>query len=124
MNTNTNTNTQREHQIDVIDHPHVAMWMKDTAKKDPEGFLRLVGNNVKDLQKIYGTADWTNDGKKGWTHGWSIYENGMQWVVLTGMNGTLFRIRLPVAGESYLSDTKIGVGIIQYLSTLLKLLAN
>ena len=113
-----------EYQIDVVDHPSVSIWMKDTARKDPEGFLRLVGPNMKQLQKVLGPTDWKNDGEKGWTHGWSVYDNSLHWLILTGPQGTMFRLRLPVPGESYLSDPRVGVGIIQYLQYLLKTLAN
>ena len=113
-----------EYQIDVADHPSVSLWMKEAAKKDPEGFLRLVGPNEKQLVRIFGPADWRNDGEKGWTHAWSVYDNSLHWLVLTGPQGTLFRLRLPVPGDSYLSDSRVGVGIVQYLQNLLKILAN
>lgn len=121
---NTGTTIRDEYQIDVIDHPSVGMWMRETAKKDPQGFLRLTGDNTKDFLKFFGKPKWKNDGKKGWTHGWSVHENNLRWLILTGEQGTIFRLRVPVVGDAYLNDPRVGVGIIQYLSSLLKILAN
>ena len=115
---------RQEHQVDVIDHPAVALWMKETARKDPEGFMRLAGPNVRPFTRMWGKPDWKNAGEKGWTHGWGIYENNMHWLVLTGPKGTLFRLRMTTPGDSYLSDPRVGVGVTQYLSSLLKILAN
>lgn len=109
-----------EHQIDVIDHPSVWSWMKQTASRDPEGLLVLIGPNIRRFEKLFGPAEWTNDGSKGWTHGWAVYENSMHWLILTGESGTSFRIRAPVPGETYLADMRIGVGIIQYLQSLMR----
>ena len=117
-------NDKPEYQIDVIDHPNVNLWMKEVARKDTEGFLRLVGPNMKRLQKILGPPQWRNNGEKGWTHAWSVYDNSLHWLILTGPQGTQFRLRLPVPGETYLADPRVGVGIIQYLQNLLKTLAN
>ncbi len=124
VKTTQNPTSKPEYQIDVIDHPSVGMWMKDIAKKDVQGFIKLVGPNEKEFTKLYGKANWTNDGSKGWTHGWTIYENSMHWLILTGPKGTYFRLRVPTPGESYLNDPRVGVGIIQYLNTLLKKISN
>ena len=113
-----------EYQIDIADHPNVMLWIKNVAKKDPEGFLKLIGDNVDTFKKLWGKEAWTNDGSKGWTHGWAIYENSMHWLVLTGPSGTIFRLRLSTKGEEYLSDPKVGAGIVRYLNALLLRVAD
>lgn len=118
------TSWKSEYQIDVADHPAAGLWLRETAKRDPDGFIRLIGPNVEAFSRLFGKPDWTDDGKKGWTHGWSLYENSMNWLVLTGPNGTYFRLRVPVPGEAWLSDPKVGAGIIQYLSQLLRRLSE
>lgn len=120
----TGTTIRNEYQIDIIDHPSVGLWMRETSRKDPEGFLRLVGDNTKDFSRLFGKPKWKTDGKKGWTHGWSVHENNLRWLILSGPQGTIFRLRVPVSGDTYLNDPRVGVGIIQYLSSLLKKLAN
>ncbi len=120
----TRKESSREHQIDVIDHPAVAAWMKDIAKKDPEGFVRLIGPNQRTFSILFGKPSWRGDESKGWTHGWAIYENSLHWMVLTGPAGTFYRIRLPIAGENYLSDPRSGVGIVQYLQSLISRISS
>lgn len=73
---------------------------------------------------MFGKPDWENDGSKGWTHGWSLYENSMNWLVLTGSRGTYFRLRVPIPAEAWLADPKVGAGIVQFLSQLLKRLSE
>lgn len=119
---------RHDHMLDVIDHPAVARWMKETAQRDPEGFLLLVGPNAEEFTRLFGPAEWTHSGEKaqskGWTHGWKLHENNLQWQVLTGPNGTFFRLRTPTSSDAYLHDPKVGVGIVSYLSALLRTLAN
>lgn len=117
------TKTKSEYQVEVADHPNVMIWMKQVAKKDPEGFLRLVGDNTQIFRKMWGKENFKDEGGKGWTSGWSIYENSLHWLVLTGEQGTLFRLRISMDGESYLKDPRVGVGVIQYLTWLMKTIA-
>lgn len=114
------TEPQRsDHQIDVADHPTAARWLKETARRNPEGFLRLVGNNQKRLTALYGLPRWKSDGKHGWHAAWSLTDHGLSWVVLTGPDGTIFRLRVPGDGDDHLNDARVGVGITRYLNTLL-----
>lgn len=110
--------------MDVIDHPAVGMWMKETALRDPEGFLLLVGPNVREFSSLFGQPEWTNDGQKGWTHGWKVYESNLTWNILTGPQGTLFRIKTTTPSSTYATDPKVGIGIISYLNSLLRSLSN
>lgn len=114
------TSFKKEYQIDVIDHHFVSDWMRELAQKDIDGFYRLIGNNVKIFKEIFGKPDWVADGKKGWTHGWSVYENNMNWIIFTGNKGTYFRIKTPVAGKSWLEDPRVGIGITNFLEKLLE----
>lgn len=124
QNTTSTSNSKQDYHMDVIDHPSVNVWMKETAKRDPEGFILLVGPNVENFLKLYGEPEWQNNGNKGWTHGWKIYESNLVWNILTGPTGTIFRIRTTTPSQTYLNDPKVGVGIISYLTFLLKTLSN
>lgn len=115
---------KNEYQIDVADHTTAGLWLRETAKRDPDAFMRMIGPNVKEFTKMFGKPDWENDGSKGWTHGWSLYENSMNWLVLTGSRGTYFRLRVPIPAEAWLADPKVGAGIVQFLSQLLKRLSE
>ena len=116
--------SKREYQIDVADHPNVMLWLKDLARKDPEGFLRLVGDNTVFFERLFGKPTWRNNGEKGWTHGWALYESNMHWLVLTGPQGTIFRLRLATTGDDYLKDPRVGTGVARYLTTLLQQLSE
>jgi hypothetical protein len=118
------TSWKSEYQIDVADHPAAGLWLRETAKRDPDGFMRLIGPNEQALARIFGKPEWSNDGSKGWTHGWSLYENNMNWLILTGDRGTYFRLRVPVPGDAWLADAKVGAGIVQYLGQLLRRLSE
>lgn len=123
--TNSQSATNKsEFQMDVIDHPSVSLWMKETAQRDPQGFLLLIGNNVEQFERLFGLATWKNNGNKGWTHGWKVYESNLTWNILTGPSGTIFRVKTTTPSDSYLNDPKVGVGIVTYLNTLLRTLAN
>ena len=113
-----------EYQIDVIDHPSVMLWMKDIAVKDPEGFVSLTRDNTEQMRKLFGKEVWTNDGSKGWSSGWAVYENNLQWSILTGRGGTIFRLRSHIPVSEYLNDPRVGVGVVQYLGYLLKKLSE
>lgn len=124
MSTSSEERVRNEYQVDVADHPNVMLWMKDIAKKDPEGFLRLIGDNTRTFKKMWGKETWRNDGQKGWTHGWALYQNNMHWLVLTGPFGTIFRLRVSTKGDEYLNDAKVGTGIVRYLNSLLPQVAS
>lgn len=113
-----------EYQIDVADHHTAGVWLRETAKRDPDGFMRLIGPNTREFTRMFGKPDWNNDGSKGWTHGWSLYENSMNWLILTGERGTYFRLRVPVPAETWLADPKVGAGIVQFLTQLLNRLSE
>lgn len=115
---------KQDYQIDIIDHPSVMIWMKDTAIKDPEGFVCLTKDNTKEMRRIFGKESWKNDGSKGWTSGWALYENNLQWTILTGPYGTIYRLKSNVPPQDYLSDPRVGVGVVQYLGYLLKRLSQ
>lgn len=111
-------------QIDIADHPVAARWLKETALRDPEGFLRLVGPNERRLTALYGPPRWRSDGKTGWKVAWALVDQALSWVVLTGPEGTLFRLRVAGSGEEYLADARVGVGITRFLQSLLDSLSR
>lgn len=111
---------KNEFQMDVIDHPLVFNWMQETIKRDPESFVLLVGPNSKEFFKLFGQPTWKDNGEKGWKYGWKVSENNLNWIILTGDHGTIFRIQTQVHSQVYLQDPKIGVGLISFLSDLLQ----
>lgn len=111
--------TPTDKQIDIGDHPVAYRWLKETAKSDPEGFLRLVGPNRRRLTKLYGSPHWTAEAGKGWSDAWELQRNGLNWMILTGPDDTIYRLRVPSDGEDYLADPRVGVGIVSTLSDLL-----
>lgn len=114
------TTKPSEQQVDIADHKVAWRWMKELARRDPEGFARLTGGNRKRLESLYGPPQWTQDGKHGWTAAWSVHDSGLTWIILTGQDQTIFRLRVPNDVEDYLVEPRVGVGIINYLQTLLR----
>ena len=110
-------------QIDIGDHAVAWRWMVETARKNPEGFLRLTGGNIHRLKELHGAPHWTGDGKK-WSCGWGVHMHGLDWVILAGDNQTIYRIRVPVDGETYLADRRVGTGITLALADILKQLTE
>lgn len=113
-----------EQQIEIGDHMLAWRWMKEKARNDPEGFLRLIGPNKKRFTNLWGKAHWTSDGTKGWTHAWEIKQNSLSWMILTGPHSTYYRLRVPTDGEDFLKDPRVGVGVIATLSELLEYLTR
>jgi hypothetical protein len=109
-----------DQQVDIGDHPVAWRWMVETARKDPEGFLRLTGPNMTRFRDLYGEPQWTSDGKRGWKQGWGAHLHGLEWIILAGEKQTIYRIRVPVDGENYLSDQRVGVGITSALGDILR----
>lgn len=106
-----------ESRIDVADHPAVARWMRERARTDPEGFLRLAGPNRRRLEARLGKPRWRSS-KDGWSAGWSLVEHGLSWIILTGKSGTIFQIRIRGLPDSYLQDPGVGLGIIRFLEEI------
>jgi len=118
-------NTGREsQQVDAADHPHAARWLRETARRDPIGYLRLTGPNRRRLEAIYGRPTLKADGKNGWAAGWTLTEFNLSWIILTGEDGTLFRLRLPGGSDDHLSDPRVGVGITRFLQSLYEALGR
>lgn len=116
--------TSIDQQIDIGDHPIAWRWMVETARKDPEGYLRLVGSNLQRFKELYGNPQWNADGSKGWIQGWAVHLHGLDWIVLGNEQQTIYRIRVPADGDNYLSDPKVGVGITAALGDLLRQLTE
>ena len=112
-----------DNQIDIGDHAVAWRWMVETARKDPEGFLRLTGGNIDRFKTLYGHPHWTSDGKK-WACGWGVHLHGLDWIILAGDTQTIYRIRVPVDGETYLADRRVGTGINMALADILKQLTE
>lgn len=110
--------------FDAADHPQVGLWLMERARTDPNGFMRLVGPNVRDLTKIYGQAQWREDGQHGWTHAWSVRAHGLAIVVQSGDQGTMFRVRTATPAEGYTQDAGVGVGLVRFLERLAGQLAT
>lgn len=112
----------RDSIVDIADHPIVWRWMKETARRDPDGFARLVGPNEVRLHRLFGKPTWTADGQEGWTRGWAIHGNGLPWMVITGEGGTIFRVQTAISTEEFFADRRIGTGITAYLGELMQTL--
>lgn len=115
----TSSNKSSDQQVDIGDHPVAWRWMIETARKDPEGFLRLTGPNISRFKEMYGDPQWTNGEKKEWKEGWGVHMHGLEWIILAGEHQTIYRIRVPVDGENYLADHRVGVGITSALGDIL-----
>lgn len=109
-----------DNHLDIADHRTAWHWMSKTARADPEGFVRLTGDNIKRLESLFGEAQWRSKGESDWSHGWMVAMFGLTFVITSGGHGTMYFIRVPTDGEDYLADPRVGVGIVEFLNHMLK----
>lgn len=108
-----------DQHINIADHKTAWHWMTKTARSDVEGFVRLTGPNADRLTILLGDPHWKPEGKE-WTHGWMVPMFGLNFVVTTGKDSTIYYIRVPTDGEDYLTQPRVGVGIVEFLGFMLK----
>jgi len=105
--------------IDIADHPQVWRWLKELSKTDINGYVRLTGDNTERLTRLYGKPLTTDPKGEEWEARWNKNFNRMDWIILTGeKTGTIFRIKTPLSVDEFVSDSRIGIGIINYLQEL------
>ena len=108
--------------IDIIDHPHVSVWMEELQKNDRHGYHRLIGDNVNRFTKLYGKPNKLNTTDE-WSARWDRNFNKLDWIILsTDKQGTIYRIKTALTAEEFTSDSRIGIGIIDYLTELCEVL--
>lgn len=108
--------------IDVIDHPHVSVWLEELQKNDRNGYHRLIGDNSSRFTKLYGKSKKENNTDE-WTYRWDRNFNKLDWIILSGeKHGSIYRIKTALTVEEFISDSRIGIGIIEYLSELCEIL--
>lgn len=100
--------------IDVIDNPIVQGWMQNTYRFNPTGLARLVGDNSNRLGLIFGKA---NGEERGMNY-WFVQRNGLNFIILTGKGGTIFRLRI-MNRKVFFEDYKIANGVNNFLEDLL-----
>lgn len=113
--------------FDVADHPLIWRWMLETAKRDPKSFECLTQDNTYFFKNLLGKPQWHQPLKKGskeWSHRWVCIGQGLTWLIQTGPNGTVFRIRSMSSLEHFKQEPMIGVGAIAYLKELLSLMTG
>lgn len=112
--------------VDVIIHPMVMRWLSQTAHQDTDGFCRLVESNNKRFHRMFGKPTWNADGKDGWTEGWAVSENGLNWMVLSSPKNaqnpgiTKFKVVLSISEDEFKNNAKMGLGITGYLQDLMQ----
>ncbi len=109
--------------IDIADHPQVWRWLKELSKTDINGYVRLTGDNTERLKRLYGKPLTTDAKGEEWEARWNKNFNRLDWIILTGeKTGTIFRIKTPLSVDEFVSDSRIGIGIINYLQELCDIL--
>ena len=111
-----------ERVIDVADHPMAWRWMKELAKRDPYSFARLVENNTQRFQTYFGPPTWVTPDGHSKMYGWAKRVNGLQWIIVSGDQGTQFRVQTPALREEFIHDKRIGLGLTQALQEWLDML--
>lgn len=120
MATSNSSSKKFSNHMDIADHKQVWIWLTMLQEKDPEGFVRLTGENLNRLQSIFGKAKWNVDDEPEWTHAWEITSNGLNFVITTGKKSTIYYVRTPTMGEEYISDPRIAVGIKEFMGHILE----
>jgi hypothetical protein len=104
--------------MDISEHPVVWRWMMELAKHDQRGFYSLTHPSRVTLCRIFGKPDKKNKD----VYMWFIKEAGMTWQISHHPElGLEFRIVLESNLPTPLSESIIfGTGMVQYLTSLLK----
>ncbi len=101
--------------IDCSDHPVVGLWMQKLMGRDLETYYLLVRNNSELFKRFLGKPWWEGECDDGWSFGWQISSSGFNWIILTGEQGTIYRIKVPLDGYEYLTDPRVGASMVNFL---------
>lgn len=101
--------------VDIIENNIVARWLKETAKNNPLLFSRLIGDNTRRYKKYFGEPKFEKGKDNYWQSGWIINDLGIPLVILTGTNGTIYKIYYPGGKKAYVNDRKLSAAITQFL---------
>lgn len=119
-------NVLKSTYFDIADHPVTWRWMLETAKRDPKGFGCLIQDNTYFFKNLLGKAQWSQSSKTNieWTHRWICIGQGLTWLIQTGPNGTVYRLKSNSSLEYFKQEYMIGMGAIAYLKELLSLITG
>lgn len=124
--------TGKTNYFDVIEHPLIWQWIQETAKRDPDSFGVLVDNNYRQFRLIFGKPQWQSTVKvpeksgkrRGRVYRWYCLGEGMQWLVETGTEGTILRIKSDDTLAKFKQNPLIGLGGVAYLKRLLNIITG
>lgn len=108
--------SRKEDQIiDCSDHPVVGLWIQKLMERDLESYSLLVRNNTELFKRFLGEPWWKGEQGDEWEFGWQLSSSGFNWIILTGNQGTIYRIRVPLGGYEYLTDPRVGAAMVNFL---------
>lgn len=109
---------------DASQHPQVSRWLRQLAERQPQGFLRLTGENRKRLKGVLGPPHKISktSANKEWI--WKIERGNVVAWVLSGEMGTILHLYYPGIFSAFLNDREIGGQAIAVLNDLLQSLTR
>lgn len=110
----------REETVDVASNATVALWLKEKAKRDPAAFARLVQDNRRRMERLFGRQA----GKRSEGLVWTAEEGGSQMFICSSKDGTVVKIHYPGGERAYAADRKMGSAMTAFMERLMLDLAG
>lgn len=104
---------------DIYDNTIVSIWLKELAKRETKAVARLIGDNSKRLENIFGKPTFERTEKHDWHRVWIIDELGYPLIIFTGKVGTIYKINYPSGTQGFKADRKLGSQITNFLNKLI-----
>lgn len=103
-------------EFDIIEHPIVALWLKEQCKKEPLFLITLTQGNINFFTKLWGPRN----GLTKRFHFWKQEYMGITLYIYSDNNSTFYKIQYLGPKEYFIADKKIGTYLNNFLTKLHK----
>lgn len=103
-------------EFDIIEHPLVALWLREYAKNEPLGFCFLTQGNSLFFKKIWGPAN----GQTQKFEYWKKDHLGITLYVYSDTQATYYKVQYLGEKQMFIQDKKMGSYLTGFLTKLTK----
>ncbi len=106
--------------VEVSESTIVRLWLKEKARSDPFLFLRLIEDNSKRLERLFGAGVMLKTEKI-----WTLEEQGVIFFIASSdKEGSKYFIHYVGGTQAYIGDRKMGTAVCGFLERLLQIFAG